>query len=223
MSITPPGPGRHLPWTKIRKKGFPARYWHRLDDGRLQCDLCPRSVQAPEKASAACVSCVPATASHPRANHHGRSGRASASIPSRRSRSTTSSRHAGPVVRHGRLQPDLPVLPELGHLQGARVRPLPTRRRPRRSPRRPNGRAAGRLLSLTTIPSFSWNTRSTSPPPAGTGGVKTVAVTAGYVCEEPRTRVLPPTWTPPTLTSRASRRASTRSYARLRWPRCSRR
>lgn len=21
---------------------FPARYWHRLDDGRLQCDLCPR-------------------------------------------------------------------------------------------------------------------------------------------------------------------------------------
>ena len=20
----------------------PARYWHRLDDGRLQCDLCPR-------------------------------------------------------------------------------------------------------------------------------------------------------------------------------------
>ena len=22
--------------------GFPGRYWHRLDDGRLQCDLCPR-------------------------------------------------------------------------------------------------------------------------------------------------------------------------------------
>jgi pyruvate formate lyase activating enzyme len=22
--------------------GMPARYWHRLDDGRLQCDLCPR-------------------------------------------------------------------------------------------------------------------------------------------------------------------------------------
>jgi pyruvate formate lyase activating enzyme len=21
---------------------FPARYWHRLDDGRIQCDICPR-------------------------------------------------------------------------------------------------------------------------------------------------------------------------------------
>jgi pyruvate formate lyase activating enzyme len=23
------------------EEGFPARYWHRLDDGRVQCDLCP--------------------------------------------------------------------------------------------------------------------------------------------------------------------------------------
>ncbi len=23
-------------------KGVPGRYWHRLDDGRIQCDLCPR-------------------------------------------------------------------------------------------------------------------------------------------------------------------------------------
>ena len=22
--------------------GVPGRYWHRLDDGRVQCDLCPR-------------------------------------------------------------------------------------------------------------------------------------------------------------------------------------
>ena len=32
-------------------------------------------------------------------------------------------RHAGPVVRHRRLQPDLQVLPELGHLEVAGVRP----------------------------------------------------------------------------------------------------
>ncbi len=25
-----------------RIEGIPARYWHRMDDGRLQCDLCPR-------------------------------------------------------------------------------------------------------------------------------------------------------------------------------------
>ena len=23
-------------------EGVPARYWHRLDDGRIQCDVCPR-------------------------------------------------------------------------------------------------------------------------------------------------------------------------------------
>ena len=23
-------------------QGVPARYWHRLDDGRIQCDVCPR-------------------------------------------------------------------------------------------------------------------------------------------------------------------------------------
>jgi pyruvate formate lyase activating enzyme len=28
--------------------GFPARYWHRLTDGRLQCDLCPRSCRLRE-------------------------------------------------------------------------------------------------------------------------------------------------------------------------------
>ena len=27
---------------KVSKSNHPARWWHRLDDGRLQCDLCPR-------------------------------------------------------------------------------------------------------------------------------------------------------------------------------------
>ena len=43
--------------------------------------------------------------------------------------------HAGAVVRHGRLQPGVPVLPELGHLQVAEIDTLADRgRRPRRSP-----------------------------------------------------------------------------------------
>src|SRR6266850_7493686 len=25
-----------------RLEGFPGRYWHRLEDGRIQCDVCPR-------------------------------------------------------------------------------------------------------------------------------------------------------------------------------------
>jgi hypothetical protein len=26
----------------LRFEGFPGRYWHRLEDGRVQCDVCPR-------------------------------------------------------------------------------------------------------------------------------------------------------------------------------------
>jgi pyruvate formate lyase activating enzyme len=34
--------------------GYPARYWHRLDDGRLQCDLCPRDCRLHEGQRGAC-------------------------------------------------------------------------------------------------------------------------------------------------------------------------
>ena len=31
------------PASALDGQGFhPTRYWHKLDDGRLQCDLCPR-------------------------------------------------------------------------------------------------------------------------------------------------------------------------------------
>ncbi|MBT3345209.1 MAG: AmmeMemoRadiSam system radical SAM enzyme [Gemmatimonadetes bacterium] len=33
---------RHRPDPAASEPLFPARYWHRLDDDRLQCDLCPR-------------------------------------------------------------------------------------------------------------------------------------------------------------------------------------
>ncbi|MDP2810789.1 MAG: AmmeMemoRadiSam system radical SAM enzyme, partial [Rhodocyclaceae bacterium] len=34
--------------------GVPARWWHRLDDGRIQCDLCPRNCRLHEGQRAAC-------------------------------------------------------------------------------------------------------------------------------------------------------------------------
>jgi len=34
--------------------GYPARYWHRLDDGRIQCDLCPRDCRLHEGQRGAC-------------------------------------------------------------------------------------------------------------------------------------------------------------------------
>src|SRR5215211_2478770 len=30
------------PVTEPIPEGMPARYWHLLDDGRIQCDVCPR-------------------------------------------------------------------------------------------------------------------------------------------------------------------------------------
>jgi pyruvate formate lyase activating enzyme len=34
--------------------GVPARWWHNLDDGRIQCDLCPRNCKLHEGQRAAC-------------------------------------------------------------------------------------------------------------------------------------------------------------------------
>lgn len=41
--------------TKIDRKRVIARYWHRLNDGRIQCDLCPRNCKLHEGQSGFCV------------------------------------------------------------------------------------------------------------------------------------------------------------------------
>ena len=37
-----------------RTSNYPGRYWHRLDDGRIQCDLCPRDCRLHEGQRGAC-------------------------------------------------------------------------------------------------------------------------------------------------------------------------
>ncbi|MBE0474207.1 AmmeMemoRadiSam system radical SAM enzyme [Rhodoferax sp.] len=39
---------------KVQASNYPARYWHKLDDGRLQCDLCPRDCKLHEGQRGAC-------------------------------------------------------------------------------------------------------------------------------------------------------------------------
>ena len=39
---------------KVAPSNYPARYWHRNDDGRLQCDLCPRDCKLHEGQRGAC-------------------------------------------------------------------------------------------------------------------------------------------------------------------------
>jgi pyruvate formate lyase activating enzyme len=39
---------------KVAISNYPARYWHKIDDGRLQCDLCPRDCKLHEGQRGAC-------------------------------------------------------------------------------------------------------------------------------------------------------------------------
>ena len=130
-------------------------------------------------------------------------------------------RHAGAVVRHGRLQPDLQVLPELGHLQGARVRP-PAGPSRARGDRRGGAR---RRLPLGRL--------HLQRP----GDLPRVRRRRGAACRAARRQErrghgrlrLPGArapsssrrWTPPMSISRRSPRASTGSSARARCSRCS--
>ena len=164
----------------------PTRYWHALDDGRVQCDVCPRACKLRDGQKGVCFVrgvqgdgivlttygrssgfCVDPIEKKP-LNHF---------LPGSRDLQ----------LRHRRLQPGLPVLPELGHLQ------VQGDRHPRRRGLTGGDRAGGRTSSAaaaspspTTTRRSSSSTRSTSPTPAMTSGSKAVAVTAGYICPEPR-------------------------------------
>ena len=41
MRIAAPGMNEQISDESLGE-AFPGRYWHTLDDGRVQCDLCPR-------------------------------------------------------------------------------------------------------------------------------------------------------------------------------------
>jgi pyruvate formate lyase activating enzyme len=41
--------------------GTPGRYWHLLEDGRIQCDLCPRLCKLHDN-QRVCASCAPGRA-----------------------------------------------------------------------------------------------------------------------------------------------------------------
>ena len=120
---------------------YPARYWHSLDDGRIQCDLCPRECRLRDGQRGFCFVRMrqgERTRPHdvrPLVRVLHRPDREEAAQP-------LLPRQLGAVLRDGRLQPRLQVLPELGHLEvparwtGSWTRPRP---RPSRRRRGPNG------------------------------------------------------------------------------------
>ena len=166
----------------------PARWWHRLDDGRVQCDLCPRDCKLHEGQRGFCFV---------RQSLGGADG---ARPPTAAARGFCIDpiekkplNHffpgtAGALVRHRRLQPGLQVLPELGHLASAREIDRPDRRRVARGHRRGGAAstAAGAWPSPTTTRSSGPSTPSTPPEACRARGIKTVAVTAGLHHAEPR-------------------------------------
>ena len=153
-----------------RMTTVPTRYWHALEDGRIQCDVCPRACRLRDGQRGLC---------YVRARR-GRRDRAHDLRPLERvlrrpdreeAAQPLPAGDAGALVRDGRLQPRLPVLPELGHLEVARRRHPRGRRLARDDRRRRRASSAARASrSPTTTRSSSSSTRSTSPTPAASVG-----------------------------------------------------
>ncbi len=98
---------------------YPGRYWHALDDGRIQCDLCPRDCRLHEGQRGACFvrqrkgdAMVLTT--------YGRSSGFCIDPVEKKPLNQFFPGLERILVRHRRLQSGVQVLPELGHLQVAR-------------------------------------------------------------------------------------------------------
>ena len=96
--------------THVDPATVPTRYWHTLDDGRVQCVLCPRFCKLHERQRGFCF--VRAC----------QGGQVVLTIFGRPSGFGVDPIEKKPLEhflpgRHGRLQPRLPLLPGLGHQQ----------------------------------------------------------------------------------------------------------
>ena len=162
----------------------PARYWRMLDDGRIQCDLCPRFCKLREGQRGLCFVrardgdgivlttygrssgfCVDPIEKKP-LNHF---------LP------------GTPVLlRHGGLQSHLQVLPELGHFQSHRIR-SPAGSGLARADRASSEGYGRRSVAFTyNDPVIFLEYAVDVAQACREAGVKTVAVTAGYITQEAR-------------------------------------
>ena len=162
------------------------RYWHALSDGRVQCDVCPRRCRLREGQRGLCfVAHAPGRCRRP---HHLRALQRVLRRPDREEAAQPlPPRDRRALVRDGRAatSPASSARTGTSPRRGSWTR-WPTPRRPRSSPPRPSGSAAAASPSPTTTRSSSSSTPSTRAVACRARGIKTVAVTAGYVCPEPR-------------------------------------
>ena len=164
----------------------PTRYWTRLDDGRVQCDVCPRHCRLHEGQRGLCF-----VRGRERDGielyTYGRSSGFCVDPIEKKPLNHFLPGTSGAVVRHGGLQPGLQVLPELGHEQVARDGHA--RRLGLPGGARGDGAAARlrqrrvHLQRSDHLPGVRDRRRGR---PATKRACSTVAVTAGYICPEPR-------------------------------------
>ena len=128
---------------------YPGRYWHALDDGRIQCDLCPRDCRLHEGQRGACFVRQREGDAMVLTTY----GRSSGFCIDPIEKKPLNQFYPGlerALVRHRRLQPGLQVLPELGHLQVARDGHADGRGLAARRSRAPRRRTAARASPSPT-------------------------------------------------------------------------
>ena len=163
----------------------PTKYWHRLDDGRVQCDLCPLSASC-VTASAACASCVPAKVT--RSCSPPTVARADSRVDPIEKKPLN---HSCPDRRSSRSAPRGATSPAVSVRTGTsrsprRSTPSPTRHRPRPS-RELRVELGCRSVAFTyNDPTIFMEYAVDVADACHEVGVKTVAVTAGYISPEPR-------------------------------------
>ena len=166
------------------------KWWHRLDDGRIQCDLCPRDCRLHEGQRGLCF--VRQTGRRRDGAHDLRPLLGLLRRPDREEAAEPFlSRHERALVRHRGLQPGVQVLPELGHLEvaarwtGCRIEAAPRRIA-----------EAARAAGLQAV-AFTYNDpvifaeyAMDTADACHALGLHTVAVTAGYMHAAAAPRVL---------------------------------
>ena len=170
----------------------PTRHWHALPDGRIQCDVCPRACRLREGQRGLCFvrgrvdDQIVLTSVRALLGVLRRPGGEEAAQP-------LPARLGGALLRHRGLQPGLPVLPELGHLQVPRDRHAVARPRRRRRWPPTAARLGCRVVAFTyNDPVIFMEYAMDVADACRERGIKAVAVSAGL--HEPRAagRVLPP-------------------------------
>ena len=164
----------------------PGRWWHRLDDGRIQCDLCPRDCRLHEGQRGMCFvrqrvgdAMVLTT--------YGRSSGFCLDPDREEAAQPFLPRLQRAVVRDGGLQPRLQVLPELGHLQEPGDGSADGRRLARSaSPQAARASGAASVAFTYNDPVIFAEYAMDTADACHALGIYTVAVTAGYMHAQPR-------------------------------------